>query len=85
MGHANSARYIEWLEDCFPFDTHRQRRLDWIQLNFSNEVKPGERLAISVGPQQGEEDAGTWLAQGSILPGGTRAFDAAFAFCPLSG
>ena len=82
MGHVNSARYLEWLADCFPFEEHQLRRLAWIQVNFANEVKPGERVLISAGPQGAPED-GTWLAQGSILPAGTRAFDAAFAWSPL--
>ncbi len=84
MGHANSARYIDWLADCFPFEEYRLRRLDWLQLNFSTEVKPGERLAISAGPAPEEQASGLWLAQGKILPGGTRAFDAAFAWRDLS-
>jgi acyl-CoA thioesterase FadM len=84
MGHANSARYIEWLEDCFPFAEHRRRRLDWIQLNFSNEVKPGERMLISAGPEPVGNGEARWFGQGSILPGGTRAFDAAFGWRPES-
>lgn len=74
MGHANSGRYLEWLLDCFPFETYRERRLARVQFNFSTEVKPGERLSIA---------AGEGLARGTILESGVRAFDAAFSWASV--
>ena len=82
MGHANSARYIEWLGDCFPIQEHRLRCLDWIQLNFSNEVKPGQRMAISAGPDQAGE-APNLACAGQHPAGWDRAFEAAFGWRPL--
>lgn len=73
VGHANSARYVEWILDCFPFDTYQTRRLSRLQVNFSSEIKPGEHVAVAAG-----ENEGRWLAQGTILESATRAFDASF-------
>ena len=47
VGHANSARYVEWLLDCFPFESYTARSLNHLQLNFSTEVRPGEHLIIA--------------------------------------
>ena len=76
MGHANSARYVEWLSDCFPFEDYRARRLARLQINYSSEVKPGEECQIAAAAL----DGGTWVAQGAIQPAGTRAFEAAFTW-----
>jgi medium-chain acyl-[acyl-carrier-protein] hydrolase len=76
LGHANSGRYIEWILDSLPFEEHERRRLAWLQINYSTELRPGEEMALALGP--GADSV--WYAQGSILPGGTRAFDASFAW-----
>jgi medium-chain acyl-[acyl-carrier-protein] hydrolase len=73
VGHANSARYVEWILDGFPFESFQTRCLSRLQVNFSTEIKPGEHVAVAAG--QVEE---RWLAQGTILESGTRAFDAWF-------
>ncbi len=79
VGHANSARYVEWILDCFPFESYQQRRLSRLQVNFSTEIKPGEHVAVAAGPV-----ADRWLAQGTILESGTRAFDAWFNWESIS-
>ena len=73
IGHANSACYIAWLLDCFPFESYSQRRLSRLQINFSTEIRPGEHVAISAGELEGR-----WLAQGNIAESGKRAFEAEF-------
>jgi medium-chain acyl-[acyl-carrier-protein] hydrolase len=73
VGHANSARYVEWIVDCFPFESYAERSLGSLQINFSTEVKPGEHVSVGAG----QVDA-RWLAQGIILESGTRAFEASF-------
>ena len=73
VGHANSARYVEWLLDCFAFESYAQRSLKRLQVNFSTEVRPGEHVSLTAGEQDGR-----WLAQASILESGKRAFEAAF-------
>jgi len=79
VGHANSARYVEWLQDCFPHESYAARRLSRLQVNFSGEVKAGERVDICAGQVDGQ-----WLAQGAVQESGKRAFEAAFAWQPLS-
>jgi acyl-ACP thioesterase len=73
VGHANSARYVEWILDCFPYESYSQRSLRRLQVNFSSEVRPGEHVDVSAGPVDGR-----WLAQATILESGKRAFEAEF-------
>ena len=78
LGHANSARYMDWISDCFSLDDYRARRLDWLQLNFINETRPGERLAISAGP--GEDDPSCSFVRGLNLATGLTAFESALGW-----
>lgn len=78
VGHANSARYVEWILDCFPLESYRERRLSRLQVNFSTEIKPGESVAVHAGP-----DGERWLAQGVIRESGVRAFDAELYWASL--
>ncbi len=78
LGHANSARYVDWISDCFSLDDYRARRLDWLQLNFINETRPGERLAISAGPD--EDDPTCWYVRGLNQATGLTAFESALGW-----
>ena len=78
MEHANNARYVEWICDCFPVEEWRRRTLSWIQVNYVNEVRPGERLSLGICPQEG--DPNTWLVNGANLSTGMRAFEAALGW-----
>ncbi len=78
MGHVNNARYIEWIADCFPFDQYSGGGLDWLQVNFVNEVKPGEEVAIAAGPCDGPADQ--WAVQGTNLASGLLSFEASLAW-----
>ena len=49
MGHVNNARYIDWISDCFTFDQHREQTPASIQINYINEVRPGEQVRIQRG------------------------------------
>jgi acyl-ACP thioesterase len=75
VGHANSARYVEWLTDCFPFESYSQRRLRRLQVNFSSEIRPEEHVELSAGELEGR-----WLAQANIRESGKRAFEAQFTW-----
>ena len=74
LGHVNSARYMDWVCDCFPSEDYLDKQLDWLQLNYVNEIKPGERLSIAAGQDAG--DPLHWYIQGSNLATGLKAFDA---------
>jgi medium-chain acyl-[acyl-carrier-protein] hydrolase len=78
LGHANSARYVDWICDCFSQEDYRARPLDWLQLNFINETLPGEQLSIAAGPDPAAP--GTWYVTGTNLNTGLRSFDAALGW-----
>jgi acyl-ACP thioesterase len=75
MGHVNNARYVEWICDCFMQEEHAARQLRWLQINYTNEVRPGEGVCLTAAPKDGEEDV--WLLQGSNQTNGAKAFEAA--------
>jgi acyl-ACP thioesterase len=75
MGHVNNARYVEWLCDAFGAEVWRERTPDWLQINYSNEVKPGEM--VSVRADEAAETPGLWRFAGENLSSGQRAFEAA--------
>ena len=78
LGHVTSTRYVEWISDCFSLDDYRSRSLDWLQVNYVNEIKPGERLVLSAGPDP--TNPSNWLVQGANLNSGGRAFEAALGW-----
>ncbi|HEY3345803.1 MAG TPA: acyl-ACP thioesterase domain-containing protein [Anaerolineaceae bacterium] len=78
MGHVNNARYIEWITDCFPFVQYSQGGLDWLQINFVNEVKPGEEVAVAAEPCDGLP--GQWAVQGTNQANGLLAFEASLGW-----
>ena len=78
LGHVTSTRYVEWICDCFSLDEYRSRSLDWLQVNYVNESKPGERLAIAAGPDAANPS--TWLVKGTNLNSGQCAFEAALGW-----
>ena len=77
MQHVNNTRYVEWVSDCFSIEEHRSRELDWIQVNYTSEVKPGEKVSIQLGQHQGES---AFVMQGINLTTGARSFEAALAW-----
>jgi acyl-ACP thioesterase len=48
MGHATTARYVEWICDRLLLDEYRSGKIDWLQVNFVHETKPHERVSIAV-------------------------------------
>jgi fatty acyl-ACP thioesterase A len=75
LGHVNSARYVDWVCDCFSHSEHLARRLEWLQINYNNETKPGERLSIAAAPAPA--NPARWFIQGTNLDSGLKSFDAA--------
>jgi medium-chain acyl-[acyl-carrier-protein] hydrolase len=74
LGHVTSARYVDWICDCFPSEAYLDRQLDWLRINFVNETRPGERLSIATAAEAG--DRLHWYIQGSNLGTGLKSFDA---------
>jgi medium-chain acyl-[acyl-carrier-protein] hydrolase len=75
IGHVNNARYIDWVSDCFSFEEHQTGRLKWLQINYINEVKPGESVQLSRAPYP--QTPGGWYVTGTNLQTGQKAFEAA--------
>ncbi len=80
MGHVNNARYIEWICNCFPTEQYRQAQLAWLQINYNNEVKPGEQVAVELMQPSAAEP--TWLVAGVNQTTQAHAFDAALGWKP---
>jgi medium-chain acyl-[acyl-carrier-protein] hydrolase len=79
MGHVNNTRYIDWVCDCFESEAYRTRKLSWLQINYTHEVKPGERVSIGMG--ENISDTSVSLVQGRNLDSGNQAFEAALGWC----
>lgn len=76
MGHVNNARYIDWISDCFPLEDYQKRKPAWLQINFLNEVKPGEAVKLLRGPRP--DDPQRWYITGMNQTSGAKAFEAEF-------
>lgn len=74
LGHVNNSRYVEWLCDAFPLDLLTDHTLDWMQINYTHEVRAGEEVSIRVNPVT--HDTGLWAVEGLNLTHGIRAFEA---------
>jgi medium-chain acyl-[acyl-carrier-protein] hydrolase len=74
MGHVNNTRYIDWVSDCFSFEEHQSNKPAWLQINYLNEVKPGEPVALLRGDYPGRPNI--WYVTGNNLASGARAFEA---------
>ncbi|HZW03286.1 MAG TPA: acyl-ACP thioesterase domain-containing protein [Anaerolineaceae bacterium] len=75
LGHVNNSRYVEWICDCFPMDMFSQHKLDWLQINYDHEIRPGEEVSVRANPVA--QQAGLWALEGQNLSNETRAFEAA--------
>jgi acyl-ACP thioesterase len=74
MGHVNNARYIDWISDCFSFDEHQKHKMSWLQVNYINEVKPGESVSLQ---RAGYTDQpNTWYIAGANMNTEAKAFEA---------
>lgn len=78
LGHANAARYIEWICDCFPQEEYRANCLDWLQINYVNETKPGETLSIKANCDS--NNSNLWYVQGDNQTTGLKSFEAALGW-----
>ncbi len=74
LGHVNNSRYVEWICDTFPLETHRRNSLDWMQINYDKEILPGEDVTVT--SLNSPEDPAMWTLRGINQTNGTRAFEA---------
>jgi len=45
-GHLNNSRYIDYVMDCFPVESHKKYRVKSIEINYVNEAFPGDSLLL---------------------------------------
>lgn len=74
MQHVNNARYIEWISDCFSMEEHQSCRPKSLQINFLNEIKPGEAVTLLRGPRP--DDHNSWYITGMNQANHSKAFEA---------
>ena len=75
LGHVNNSRYVDWICDVFPMDDYRKHSLDWMQVNYDREIRPGEEVALLV--KRSREDPELWMVEGVNRTNNQRSFEAA--------
>lgn len=45
-GHINNSRYIDYIMDCFPVESHKKYRLKAIEVNYIKEAFPGDTMVL---------------------------------------
>ena len=73
LNHVNNSRYVEWICDAFSPETFTEHKLDWLQINYDHETRPGEDVSILL--NKVENDASLWALEGINLSTGKRAFE----------
>lgn len=75
LGHVNNSRYVEWICDAFPLEAYRKSSLEWLQINYDREIRPGETAALLT--RESPETPGLWTVEGVNRSNDTRAFESA--------
>ncbi|MCL2493884.1 MAG: thioesterase, partial [Clostridiales bacterium] len=44
--HLNNARYIDYIMDCIPFSEHKRREVRALEINYLNELVPGDTIEL---------------------------------------
>jgi medium-chain acyl-[acyl-carrier-protein] hydrolase len=76
MGHVNNARYIDWISDCFTVADYQAHLPAELQINYLNEVKPGEAVTLLRGQRQDQTNC--WYITGINQTSSAKAFEAEF-------
>ena len=53
LNHVNNSRYVEWICDAIPLETFSRKKLDWLQINYDHETRPGEDV-VGIGQPGGK-------------------------------
>ena len=46
--HVNNASYVRWVVDQFPYDFYNQHQIKEVVINYSNQLKAGEKYCIAM-------------------------------------
>ncbi len=74
MGHVNNAAYIDWICDCFQQALFKGDFIDQLQINYLNEIMPGESTILAISQTDHLKD--TWVVQGVNSATQVKAFEA---------
>ncbi len=78
MEHVNNAQYVDWIFDSLPLDFLAEHQPAWLQINFNNEVKHGENVAIEMAALP--DSAQVYAIRGLNRVNESIAFDAHLGF-----
>jgi acyl-ACP thioesterase len=73
VGHVNNSRYVEWICNAFPMEMYDKGKIDWMQINYNQEILPSDEVAIvssHIAPENG-----LWGVEGHNLSSDSRAFE----------
>lgn len=82
LGHANASRYVEWACDCFDPQMYQSKRLEWLQINYIRETKPGEHLSVAAGMDA--HNSNLWYIYGKNLEKDASSFEALLTWADRS-
>ncbi len=74
LNHVNNSRYVEWICDALPADLINQNEMDWMQINYDHETRPGEEVSVFLNPVT--SDPSLWALEGINQSDGQRSFEA---------
>ena len=72
--HMNNACYVQWIEDAFPLDHHKNMAIKDIQVNFISGATIGEEIDVSV--YKDEECKDLYYLEGIEIRKGRKIFKA---------
>ncbi|NLI89726.1 MAG: acyl-[acyl-carrier-protein] thioesterase [Epulopiscium sp.] len=80
--HMNNACYVQWVEDCFSLDYHRNMEIRDMQVNFISGATIGEEVVISV--YKNTEYGDSYYIQGLEKTKGREIFQAKVDWAAIS-
>nr|WP_302597625.1 acyl-ACP thioesterase domain-containing protein [uncultured Cellulosilyticum sp.] len=71
-GHMNNTQYIKWILDMLPLETHKEKAVETLQINYNTSVMYQDEVEVVIG---NAEDEG-YLVAGMSIDGKTNYFTA---------
>lgn len=80
-GHINNSRYIDYIMDCFPVESHKKYSLRSIEVNYIKEAFPGDTLVLYRDAPAAGQDM-TYYIEGVNEADGRPSFKARIELVP---
>ena len=74
LNHVNNSRYVEWICDAIPTEMINKNEIDWMQINYDHETRPGEEVSVFINSVA--SDPNLWALEGVNQSDGQRSFEA---------